>query len=687
MSTKLTVAPPIAKILPHSLEIHDDVRIDNYYWLRERNNPEVISYLDQENDYTQAVLAHTEALQQELYQEIIDRIPADDSSVPYRDGDYFYYKRFSEGSEHPIYCRRLASMESPEEIILDANLLADQHEYYAVKGVRVSEDHRWLVYADDTVGRRLYTLRIRSLETGQNLNESVPNVTGNSVWANDHKTIFYTKQDPETLRWYQVLRHTVGTDPTNDVVVFEEADETFSVTVSKTTSRKFILIESEQTLSTEVRYINANRPQSKFKVFLPRQENHEYSIDHFAKGFFIRTNDDAKNFRLMRTPVSSISRDSWKEIIPHSSQTFLEDFRLFRHYLVALERNVGLLQLRVLTLESGETDYIAFEESAYHVAFGDNPTPDSDLLRFEYTSLTTPKSVFDYNMISGSRELLKEEGVGGDFDRENYRTERINATASDGSRVPISLVYRQDLRAEDGGNPLLLYAYGSYGYSTEAKFKAERLSLLDRGVIFALAHVRGGQELGREWYEAGKLMHKKTTFTDFIACARHLVNEHYTRPDLLLAEGGSAGGLLIGAVLNMAPDLFHAMVTRVPFVDVVTTMLDEDIPLTTGEYDEWGDPNEKPAYDYMLSYSPYDNIEAKNYPNLLVTTGLQDSQVQYWEPAKFVAKLRALKTDENLLLLKTDMEAGHSGTTGRFKKHHDTALKYAFMLDLVGLHE
>jgi oligopeptidase B len=684
--TKLTVDPPVARIEPHELEQHGHTRTDNYYWLRERSSPEVISYLNQENDFTQAVLAHTEELQQQLYQEIIDRIPLDDRSVPYRKGDYYYYKRFEEGKEHPIHCRRLGSLDAPEEVFLDENVLAGEHEFFAVKGLQVSEDHKLLAYAQDTVGRRLYTLRFRDLESGQDLEESLVDVTGNSVWANDGQTIFYTRQHPETLRWYQALRHKLGTDPADDVLVYEEKDETFSIEVTKTTSRRFILIKSEQTLSTEVRYLKANRPLGKFKILQPRQDNHEYTVDHLGKHFYIRTNDQAKNFRLMQTAVATTGQEHWQEVLPHRTTTLLEGFRLFRDYLVTLEREAGLPKLRVVAHTTGESADITFDESSYDLAFGDNPSPDTDLLRFKYSSLTTPESIFDYHLASGSRELLKEEEVVGDFDKNNYQTERISAKASDGTLVPISLVYRSDLKHSDG-NPLLLYAYGSYGYSIDTTFKSSILSLLDRGFTYAIAHVRGGQELGRDWYENGKLMQKKNTFTDFIACAEHLINEKYTQPNVLMAEGGSAGGLLIGAVLNMASELFRGMYTRVPFVDVVTTMLDEDIPLTTSEYDEWGDPNEKAAYDYMLSYSPYDNIEAKDYPNLLVTTGLHDSQVQYWEPAKFVAKLRALKTDDNSVLLKTDMEAGHSGAAGRFKKHHDTALKYAFMLDLVGPQE
>ena len=679
--------PPVAKKVAKELEKHGHVRLDDYYWLKERENPEVLAFLEAENDYTQAVLAHTEAFQESLLQEIVGRIKEDDQSAPYKHGDYYYYERFVEDGEYPIYCRRKGSLEADEEVMLDVNKLAEGHEFFSVRGVKVSSGHTILAYASDSVGRRLYTLRFRDLATGRDLADVIPNVTANSTWANDDRTIFYTKQHPETLRWYRIYRHVLGTDPSEDVLVYEEEDEEFSSYLYKTNSKRFIVLLSEQTLSSECHYLEADDPGGEFELFLPREPKHEYWIDHFEDRFLIRTNLEARNFRLMEAPIGATDKKIWQEVIPHRDDVYLSNFEVFRHHLVVSERRDGLIQMRVIPWDGGEEHYLEFGEPAYDADFKDNHEYDTTVLRYAYESLTTPDSVYDYDMVSRDKTLRKEEEILGGFDKANYAIERLHATARDGTKAPISLVYRKDRFERNGESPLLLYGYGSYGSSIDAGFRSYRLSLLERGFVFAIAHIRGGQELGRAWYEDGKLMKKKNTFTDFIDCAKHLVEQGYTKPDVLFAEGRSAGGLLMGAITNMAPELFKGVINGVPFVDVITTMLDPDIPLTTSEYDEWGDPNEREAYEYILSYSPYDNIEAKAYPNILVTTGLHDSQVQYWEPAKYVAKLRALKTDQNRLLLKTNMEAGHGGASGRFKRHRETALEYAFLLDLVGISE
>ncbi len=678
------VAPPVAKVAPTELEAHGDVRVDDYYWLRERENPEVIAYLEAENAYLDEVFGHTAELQQELFDEIVGRIKQDDASVPYRKGDYYYSWRFPEGGEYRIYGRRKGSLEAPEQVMLDGNALAEGHDFFSLGGIDVSPSHGLVAYAIDTVGRRKYTLRFRDLTTGEDLPDEIADVTGNGEWANDNKTYFYTRQHPETLRWYQIYRHALGTDPATDVLVYEEADEEFSAFVYKTKSERYLIIGSDQTLSSERRYLDAEDPGGEFRVFLPREPDHEYSLDHFEDRFLVRTNWQAKNFRLMQAPIGSSGKQAWSELIPHREDVYLGGFELFRDFLVLEERKDGLIQMRVRPWDGGDEHAIDFGEPAYAAYLENNPEMDTAVLRYGYESLTTPDSVFDYDMVTREKTLLKEQEVLGDFDKANYRTERLHAVARDGTRVPISLVYRRDLFAGDGSNPLLLYGYGSYGYSIDATFRSDRLSLIDRGFVFAIAHIRGGQEMGRQWYEDGKLLKKMNTFTDFIDCGKHLVAEGYTSSERMYALGGSAGGLLMGSVTNLAPELFDGVVSAVAFVDVVTTMLDDSIPLTTSEYDEWGDPNVKEYYDYMLSYSPYDNLEARDYPHLLLTTGLHDSQVQYWEPAKYVAKLRALKTDDNLLLLKTNMEAGHGGASGRFRRHKESALMYAFLLELAG---
>lgn len=675
--------PPLARQVPRQLEKHGHVRTDPYYWLKERTSAEVIGYLEAENAYADAVLRHTEPLQERLFEEIVARIPQKDESVPYFLDGYFYYQKFEPGKEYAIFARRKGSMEAPEQIMIDSNELAKGHSYFAIAGVSVSYGKNIVSLATDTVGRRIYTLRFRNLDTGEFLPDTIAAVTGNVAWANDNRTIFYTKQHPETLRWYQIYRHELGTDSSQDQLVYEEPDETFNSSVFRTKSKRYIVIESSHTLADEYRILEADNPRGQFRLFEPRLRGREYQIEHYGEHFYIRTNDGALNFRLMKTPVGATGRANWTVVIPHRPDVYLIDFEIFRDQLVLSERQAGLTRLRILPWSGQGEHYINFGEPAYTASFGINPEFDTPWLRYVYSSLTTPGSTYDYNMNTGERILRKRDRVGEQFDPDNYLTERLQAPARDGKLVPISLVYRKGFQ-RNGTHPLLLYGYGSYGSSSEAFFRSAEISLLDRGFVYAIAHIRGGQELGREWYESGKLFNKKNTFTDFIDAADFLIARKYADPANVFAAGGSAGGLLMGAVVNMRPELWKGVVARVPFVDVITTMLEPDIPLTTAEYDEWGDPNRQPDYDYILSYSPYDQVERKAYPNLLVTTGLHDSQVQYWEPAKWVARLRALKTDHNLLVLKTNMEAGHGGASGRFRRHRETAMIYAFLLDLAG---
>jgi len=673
---------PSAKKIPKELKIHDDVRIDNYFWLRERENPEVIEYLEAENTYTDAKLKSTEALQEELYQEMIGRIKQTDESVPYLKNGYYFYTRYEEGKEYPIYCRKKGNLGAEEEILLNVNEMAEDYNYYSVRGLSVSNDDKLLAYFVDTVGRRKYTIRIKDLSTGETLEDQIPDATS-FAWAADSKTIFAGTKDDNTLRADKIWKYELGGNFEQDAtLVFEETDETFSTYVYSSKSKEYIFIYSGSTLSTEIQFLKADKINDNFQVFLPRERAHEYDISHYEDKFLIISNRDAKNFKLMETSVDNTTESNWKEVIPHREDVFLEGFEVFKNYLVLEERKEGLVQLRVKTWDKTQDYYIEFDDPTYLVYTTQNYEYNTDKLRFRYTSLTRPYTTYEFDMQSKERALLKEQEVLGGFDANNYTSERLYATARDGVKVPISLVYRKDMKTE-GASPLLLYGYGSYGYSIDATFSSARLSLLDRGFVYAIAHIRGGQEMGRQWYEDGKMFKKKNTFYDFIDCAEFLIQEDYTQKEKLFAYGGSAGGLLMGAVINLRPDLFKGVIAAVPFVDVVSTMLDESIPLTTGEYDEWGNPNIKEQYEYILSYSPYDQIEEKDYPNLLVTTGLHDSQVQYWEPAKWVAKLREMKTDNNLLLLKTDMKAGHSGTTGRFKQYKETALKYAFLLYLL----
>ena len=677
--------PPTVAAVPHELELHGDVRIDNYYWLNQRDNPDVRSYLNAENDYTEAMTTHTSSLQKHLAAEFKERIKQDDESVPYRDGEYFYYSRTEDEKDYPIYARKKGSLDAAEEILIDVNELAAGHDgYFRVGGMQITEDDKLLAYGVDDVGRRIYTVYFKDLTTGTTSSETIENVTSNLAWANDHKTLFYTRQDPGTLRFYQIWKHKLGSSPSEDELVYEEADDTFGCGVGKTQSKRYIMISCSQTLANEYRYVDADRPDDKFKVFLERERGHEYDIDHFGDHFYIRTNDAAKNFRLMRTPVDRTAMSNWTEVIPAREDVLLSGFQIFKDHLVVSERSEGLIQLRIRPWDGSEEHYLDFGEPAYLAFPRDNHEFDTATLRFHYESLTTPDSIFDYDMNTRERTLMKEDEVLGGFEKNNYEAKRIFATARDGERIPISLVHRKGIKL-DGGNPLLLGGYGSYGYSRDASFSAFRISLLDRGMVYAIAHIRGGQEMGRRWYDDGKLLNKKNTFSDFVDCGQHLVDMKYTSPDRLVAQGGSAGGLLIGAVVNMAPELFRAAHAAVPFVDVVTTMLDDSIPLTTGEFDEWGDPKTKEYYDYIKTYSPYDNVSAQEYPALLVTTGFHDSQVQYFEPAKWVAKLRATKIGDSTLLLKTEMEAGHGGAAARDKRYIQTAFEYAFLLDQVGI--
>jgi oligopeptidase B len=677
---------PQAKKIEKKLSIHGDTRIDNYYWLNERENPEVINYLNAENAYTDAMLKDTEEFQKDLFEEIKARIKEDDASVPFKFNGYWYITRFEKGGEYPIHTRKKESLDAPEEIMFNVNELAKPYSYYNLNGVNISENNELAAFGQDTLSRRIYTIQVKNLNTGEILPDKLENTTGGSVWAADNKTLFYTRKD-ETLRAYQIWKHTLGTPQSEDVLIFEEKDDTFGTYVYKTKSRKYIIIGSSSTVSNEYRFIPADQPNAKWTVLQPRERDLEYSIEHYGNDFYILTNKDkATNFKLMKTPVNKTSKENWTDVIPHRNEVYLENFEIFNNYLVLEERINGLTQMKISSWD-GKTNYnLPFQEEVYTAYISYNPEFDSEVLRYGYTSMTTPNSTIDFNMKTKASEVKKEQTVLGDFKKENYETKRIWVTARDGVKVPVSIVYRKDTEI-NSDTPLLLYAYGSYGASMDVYFSTSRLSLLDRGFIYAIAHIRGGQELGRPWYDDGKLLKKKNTFNDFVDVSKYLIQNNYTSSKHLYAMGGSAGGLLMGAVINQAPELYNGVVAQVAFVDVVTTMLDDSIPLTTGEYDEWGNPNEQEFYDYIKSYSPYDNIEKKNYPNMLVTTGLHDSQVQYWEPAKWVAKLREMKTDDNLLLLKTDMETGHGGASGRFEALKEVALEYAFIFKLEGITE
>ena len=679
-----TAEAPMVEKKPERLEIHGDIRIDNYFWLKERDNPEVIAYLEAENAHVDRMMAPYAGLQNTLFEEMKARIKQDDQSVPYRDGEYYYYYRYEGGREYPIYCRRKGSLDAQEEILLDVNVGAEGEEFYSVRGFAVSPDHRKAAYGVDTTGRRFYTVHFLDLETGELLPRRIENVTADVEWANDSETVFFTKQDPETLRSYQVYRHKLG--EAGDQLVYQERNEADSVFLERSLTGKFLFVTSAETLSTEVRYLPADEPLQDLQVFLPRQEGHEYYVTDGGDRFYILSNAGATNFQVLEAPLGDTARSNWKVVVPHRENALVEGFDVLKNHIVVEVLQDGLTQLEVVDRQSNESYQIEFDEPVYTAYADDNYVYDTEWLRYVYESMTTPESTYDFNLGTREHKLIHEEEVPGGFDRANYQTERVFAPATDGTKVPVSIVYRKGVE-RNGNNPLLQYGYGSYGATIDPDFDPDLLSLLDRGFIFAIAHIRGGSLMGREWYYNGRQLKKKNTFTDFIDVSRFLIEQDYTSPEHLYANGGSAGGLLMGAVINMAPELYHGVVTRVPFVDVVTTMLDASIPLTTSEWDEWGNPSDKEFYDYMKSYSPYDNVTEQDYPNLLVTTGLHDSQVQYWEPAKWVAKLRELKTDDNLLLLKTDMQAGHSGKTGRFQSLEDTALYYAFFLALEGIRE
>lgn len=678
---------PLAARKPKELTIHGHTRVDDYFWLNQREDPEVLAYLEAENAYTKECLAPLASFEEALFAEIKGRIKEDDSSVPVRLRGDWYYTRYEQGHEYPLHCRRRGSLEAEEEVLLDVNELAEGHAFYAIGRQSVSLDGRLLAYAYDDQGRRIYSIAIKDLETGKHFDEVLSDCSGPMAWAADHQTLFYAKQDPQTLRSYRIYRHRLGTDQADDVVVFDETDETFNCSVGTSKSDQYIWIASHHSMRTEYRYLPADDPEGEGRVFLPREGDHEYYPEHLGDHFYICTNrEGATNFKLMRCPITDTSAPAWEELIPHREDVLLENFELFNERLVLEERREGLLRIRLRRWDGSDDHEITFDDPTYVAGIGANPELDSRILRFHYTSLVQPNSVFDYDMEARERKLMKQHEVVGGYDASLYASKRLWASAPDGTKVPISIVHRKD-RREDGSAPLLLYGYGSYGITIDASFSSLRLSLLDRGFAFAIAHVRGGQYLGRPWYDDGRKLKKKNSFTDFIACADHLVAEGWTRPEQLYAMGGSAGGLLMGAVINLRPELFHGIVAQVPFVDVVTTMLDESIPLTTGEYDEWGNPNEPEFYEYILSYSPYDQAEEQQYPNLFIATGLHDSQVQYWEPAKWIAKLRRLNRGDSRLLLKMNMDAGHGGASGRFQRYREIATEYAFLLDLEGIRE
>ena len=686
--------PPIAKIKPTRLEKHGDVRVDNYFWMRlsdeqkaaaikDEQTENVIAYLEAENKYYNTIVGYTNNFQEHLFQEMKGRIKEDDSSVPYKNNGYFYNTRYEVGKQYPIYSRKKGSLDAAEEILFDVNEMVKDFDYYQLGGLNVSPNNKLVVFATDTVSRRQYFLRIKNLETSKIYDDIIENTTGGSVWANDNKTIFYTKKNPVTLRSEKIFRHVLGTPTSEDVEVYHEKDDTFGTYVTKSKSKKYIIISSFATMTSESRYLDADTPTGNFTIIQPRLKNVEYNVSHYKDHFYFLTNKDgATNFKLMKTSVHQTSVAHWEDVIPHRKETLLEDFSIFSDYLVLEERTNGLHKIRIKRWDDTKDYYLPFKEETYAVGVYGNPEFDTDIIRYSYNSFTSPSAVIDFNMTTRAKEIKKQQEVlGGKFKQENYKSKRVWATVRDGKKVAISLVYHKDTPLNEN-TPLLQYAYGSYGHTISDRFSTTRLSLLDRGFVYALAHVRGSEYLGREWYEDGKMLNKKNTFYDFIDCSQFLIDHNYTSPKHLYAMGGSAGGLLMGAIVNIKPELYHGIIAAVPFVDVVSTMLDDSIPLTTGEYDEWGNPNYKEFYDYIKSYSPYDNVAKKAYPNILVTTGFHDSQVQYWEPAKWVAKLRALKTDTNLLFLDTNMETGHGGASGRFESLKETAKEYIFLLAL-----
>ncbi len=684
MAQEQVPKPPVAKKVPKTTQIHGYTVVDDYAWLADKSkrDPDVLGYLKAENDYAEALMKPTEAFQKSLYDEMLARIKETDENVPYKMGNFFYYTRTEKGKQYPIFCRKKGDLKAPEEITLEMNKMAEGHKFFSIGAYNVSVDGNLLAFSTDTTGFRQFKLHIKDLRDGkivENIAERVTSV----AWANDNKTLYYTQEDPTTKRSHKFFRHILGSD--KHELLYEEKDELYNAYIEKTRSRGYVLLVSGSSTTSEVRYLTADNANSELKLLLPRKDKHEYYIDHVGDLFFIRTNDQGKNFRLVTAPVSDPSTTNWKEIIPHRKEVMLEGVECFANHYTTLERENGVRKIRVTDLKSSQSHYVEFPEPVYVAFLSQNAEFDTTKLRFNYQSFITPASVFDYDVRSKDRDLLKQQPVLGVYDMKLYKSERLYATASDGTKLLLSIVYRKEL-TNDGKRPLLLEGYGSYGFPYDVNFSSNRISLLDRGVIYAIAHIRGGGELGKEWHDQGKMMAKKNTFTDFIACAEHLIKEKYTSADRLVITGGSAGGLLMGAVTNLRPDLFKAVVTYVPFVDVMNTMLDASLPLTVGEYLEWGNPNEKPAYDYMRSYSPYENLEKKAYPTILVRTSLNDSQVMYWEPAKYVARLRTMKTDNNLLLFKVKLDpGGHGGASGRYDRLRDNAFDYAFILGQFGI--
>jgi len=680
----LQTAPPIACVKHTETTVHNHTLIDDYAWLREKTSSEVVAYLEAENTYTDALMKPTEAVQKTLYDEMVSHIKETDESVPFRDGDYFYYSRTEQSRQYGIHCRKKGSLDAAEEIILDVNALAEGEAFMAIGGFTVSDDGNLLAYSTDTTGFRLYTLQVKDLRTGELLRERVERV-GSIVWANDNQTLFYSVEDEEQKRQFLLYRHTLGTSHDADVLVYEEVDERFNVGAAKTRDNRYLLLESASHTTSEQRFLSADDPGGTWTLIAERRDNIEYNADHRDGLFYIRTNDEGRNFRLITTPVHSLARENWTEVIPHRADVMLEDLDLFASFYVTCERSEGLPKLRVRSFGGGDLARdISFPEPVYSAHPHTNAEFVTGKYRYSYQSLVTPGSVYEYDVAAGTSTLLKQQEVPGGFDRELYRSERLFATAEDGVKVPVSLVYRKDLKGE-GTNPLHVYGYGSYGYSLPIGFNSNRLSLLDRGFVMAYAHIRGGGDMGKPWHDAGRLMEKRNTFADFIAATRELIINGYGDPKRVSAEGGSAGGLLMGAVVNLRPDMYRAIMSHVPFVDVMNTMLDASLPLTVPEYEEWGNPNEQAAFEYMLSYSPYDNLKTGSYPAMLVKTSLNDSQVMYWEPAKYVAKLRTLKQDDSVLLLHTNMNAGHGGASGRYDYLKEIAFDYAFLLKEIGV--
>ncbi len=680
------VEPPIAEKRPTELVMHGDTRIDQYYWMRDREDLEVLDYLHAENTYLEEAMKHTESLQERLFEEMKARMPQDDQSAPFYDNGYYYYTRYEEGQEYPVYCRKQGSLDAEEEIILDVNEMAKPHPYYRVGSYDISLDNRWMAFTADTVGRRQYTVLVKDLGTGDIHETEISNAGGDVSWAADNKTFFYTVIEPETLRYFQIYRYKMAPDAEPELVYEEKDDTYYYIGVSRSKDDRYMMISANATLSNEIWILDAERPDEDFQVFQPRQRDLRYRVWSYNGKFYVLTNDQAQNWRLMETTEENTRKGQWQEIVPHRSDVLLENIDVFDDYLVIQERERGLRQLRIINKVTRDSHYIVFDEDAYTANIGINREMSTPVLRFNYTSLTTPMTSYDYHMEAREQTLVKQQEVLGDFDPDDYETRRYYAEVRDNTEVPVTVVYRGGITL-DGTNPLLLYAYGSYGSSADPRFNRNAISLLDRGFVYAIAHVRGGQEMGRHWYEEGKLLEKINTFNDFIDCAEFLVEEGYTSPEKLFASGGSAGGLLMGVVVNERPELFEGVIAGVPFVDVVTTMLDETIPLTTSEYDEWGNPNDPVYYEYMLSYSPYDNVRQQAYPNMLVTSGLHDSQVQFWEPTKWVAKLRDHHTGDEKILLHTNMEAGHGGASGRFRRLREQALQYAFLIDLTENHQ